>query len=81
MLGISPSASKIPSLNNARELSLLRQIDDDIALDEASAQEGTAIDLLSVYLQSAYNKTRQLLGEDATHDLTDEIFSRFCVGK
>ena len=81
MLGISPSASKIPSLNNARELSLLRQIDDDIALVEASAQEGTAIDLLSVYLQSAYNKTRQLLGEDTTHDLTDEIFSRFCVGK
>ncbi|MDY2914155.1 MAG: tRNA uridine-5-carboxymethylaminomethyl(34) synthesis GTPase MnmE [Candidatus Enteromonas sp.] len=81
MLGISPSASKIPSLNNARELSLLRQIDDDIALVEASAQEGAAIDLLSVYLQSAYNKTRQLLGEDATHDLTDEIFSRFCVGK
>ncbi|MDY5441598.1 MAG: tRNA uridine-5-carboxymethylaminomethyl(34) synthesis GTPase MnmE [Candidatus Enteromonas sp.] len=81
LLGISPSACQIPSLNNARELAILRQIEEDIAFVERSAAEGEAIDLLSVYLQSAYNKTRELLGEDITHDLTDEIFSRFCVGK
>ena len=28
-----------------------------------------------------YNGARELLGEGATLDLTDEIFSRFCVGK
>ena len=27
------------------------------------------------------NGARELLGEGATLDLTDEIFSRFCVGK
>jgi tRNA U34 5-carboxymethylaminomethyl modifying GTPase MnmE/TrmE len=32
-------------------------------------------------LMAAYNAVRELLGEDATLDLTDEIFSRFCVGK
>jgi len=39
------------------------------------------MDLVSVNLLAAYNGARELLGEGATLDLTDEIFSRFCVGK
>ncbi|MCF0113548.1 MAG: tRNA uridine-5-carboxymethylaminomethyl(34) synthesis GTPase MnmE, partial [Bacilli bacterium] len=45
------------------------------------AEAGITMDLLSVHLQSAYNAVRELFGEEATQDLSDEIFSRFCVGK
>ena len=39
------------------------------------------IDLISVSIMSAYNCALDLLGENNKNDLTDEIFSRFCVGK
>ena len=39
------------------------------------------IDLISVSLMAAYNCALDLLGENNKNDLTDEIFSRFCVGK
>lgn len=80
-LGLSENAYRVPSLSNARELALLRLIDRELAEVERNAEEGVMLDLLSVGLQTAYNDARQLLGEDATQDLTDEIFSRFCVGK
>ena len=39
------------------------------------------IDLISVSLLAAYNSAIDLLGEGNKNDLSDEIFSRFCVGK
>ncbi len=80
-LGVSEDAFLNPSLSNVRELGLLRKIDN--CLEEATKDcEGNApIDLISVNLSAAYNASRELLGEEATTDLTDEIFSRFCVGK
>ena len=80
-LGIHDSAYHTPSLSSARELALLRLVDSDLKEAEEGANNGLSVDLLSVSLQEAYNHVRELLGEDATHDLTDEIFSRFCVGK
>ena len=39
------------------------------------------IDLVSVSLMSAYNAVLEILGEDNKQDISEEIFSRFCVGK
>lgn len=81
-LGIAgSSAFDTPSLNSARQLGLLRQIDTLLQEAKQNALDDLPIDLVSVPLQSAYNLARQLLGEGVTTDLTDEIFSRFCVGK
>ena len=80
-LSLDESSFKTPSLSNERELGLLRQIDD--ALEEAiqEANEELTLDLISISLQKAYQCIKELLGEDITMDLGDEIFSRFCVGK
>ena len=80
-LGLTKETYENPSLSNVRELGLLRQIDS--CLEEASVdcKNGMPIDLVSTNLMSAYNCARELLGEEATTDFTDEIFSRFCVGK
>jgi len=80
-LGLSDGAFANPSLNNARQLGLLRKIDSCLADAEKDCLSHQPIDLVSVNLMAAYNAAREMLGEDATLDLTDEIFSRFCVGK
>jgi tRNA modification GTPase len=80
-LGLSDGVFQNPSLTNARELGLLRKIDSCLAEAKSDCEAHQPIDLVSVNLMAAYNASRELLGEDATLDLTDEIFSRFCVGK
>ena len=81
VLKISDSAFSKPSFNNARQLGLLRRI--SALMEEAisAVEEEITSDIIASILLSAYNCSRELLGEDPTLDLTDEIFSRFCVGK
>ena len=80
-LSLTDSSFVTPSFSNARELALLKGIQSDLSQAIEDIEVGMGVDLVSASLQSAYNKARQLIGEDPTQDLTDEIFSRFCVGK
>lgn len=80
-LGIGEDAFRLPSLSSARELAILRQIDEALEKASLDAENGMTLDLISVSLQKAYSKARELLGEETNQDLEDEIFSRFCVGK
>ncbi len=80
-LGIGESSFLTPSFGNERELGLLREIDGYLKEAIDGARGGLSPDLLSVMLQGAYNASRKLLGEEPTQDLSEEIFSRFCVGK
>ncbi len=70
-----------PSFTNTRQIGLLKNIVSqiDLAIKDAEADEPT--DLISASLMIAYNYSLDLLGESNKNDLTDEIFSRFCVGK
>lgn len=80
-LGLSSDSYSNPSLSNARELGLLKKIDLCLAQAQEDCRNELPIDLISVNLSASYNAARELLGEEVTTDLTDEIFSRFCVGK
>ena len=70
-----------PSFTNTRQIGLLKNIVKhiDLAIEDAKKDEPT--DLISASLMIAYNYSLDLLGESNKNDLTDEIFSRFCVGK
>lgn len=70
-----------PSFTNLRQLGLLKNIIENVkvALDDTTNNE--PIDLISASLILAYNSSLELIGECNKNDLTDEIFSRFCVGK
>ena len=70
-----------PSFNNLRQLGLLRTIHTNLLRAIEETKENKPIDLISVSLMTAYNCSLELLGEINKNDLTDEIFSRFCVGK
>ena len=78
--GVSAGAFARPSLNSSRQLSLLEKASRSLgeALENASEDR---LDIFSSAVLGAYTAVRKLLGEEATLDLSDEIFSRFCVGK
>ncbi len=80
-LGLSEKTLSNPSLVSARDLSYLRKAREALLDAIKAIENGLAADLVSGHLLRAYNNLRELLGEGATLDLTDEIFSRFCVGK
>lgn len=70
-----------PSFNNARQLGILKLMASQLNKAIEDTNNNQPIDLISVSIMSAYNCALDLLGENNKNDLTDEIFSRFCVGK
>ncbi|HOC80465.1 MAG TPA: hypothetical protein PKK21_01135, partial [Bacilli bacterium] len=80
-LSISREVFEQPSLNNSRQLGLLGSICENLQQAVEDAKNDQPIDLVSVSLLSAYNATLEILGEGNKNDISEEIFSRFCVGK
>ena len=70
-----------PSFNNTRQLGLLKLISTNLATALKDIDKNQPIDLIAASLMLAYNSSLEILGENNKNDLTDEIFSRFCVGK
>ena len=70
-----------PTFNNTRQLGILKQIVFYLENAIKDTNSDQPIDLISVSIMAAYNCSLDLLGENNKNDLTDEIFSRFCVGK
>ncbi len=81
VLAINQDVYEQPSLNNTRQLGLLGAIRESLLQAVEDAKNNQPIDLVSVNLLSAYNATLEILGEGNKNDITEEIFSRFCVGK
>jgi tRNA modification GTPase len=80
-LSLSEGIFDTPSLSNARQLSLLKTIKDDLIKAKEDASNHEPMDFISVSIQSAYHKINELFGKECNNDISDEIFSRFCVGK
>ncbi|MGM9873563.1 MAG: tRNA uridine-5-carboxymethylaminomethyl(34) synthesis GTPase MnmE [Bacilli bacterium] len=70
-----------PSLNNVRQIGLLKSIKENLIIARNDALNDIPLDIVEVSLLSAYRNVLDLLGEDNKIDLSKEIFSRFCVGK
>lgn len=70
-----------PSFNNTRQLGLLKNISNSLKTAIEDAKKDLPVDLISVSVMVAYNAALDLTGENNKNDLTNEIFSRFCVGK
>ena len=79
--GLNDEVFKTPSLNNARQLGLLKQAYSSLLKAKEDALNDLSIDLVAVSLKDAYVALLQILGEDNSIDFSKEIFSRFCVGK
>ena len=80
-LGLKEDVYKTPSLNNVRQLGLLKSIKESLLKAKEDALNDLPIDLVAVSLTEAYNSTLEIIGEYNQGDISKEIFSRFCVGK
>ena len=80
-LGLKEDTYKTPSLNNTRQLGLLRNAKESLLKAKEDALNDLPVDLVSVSLNDAYNAILEILGEYNQRDISKEIFSRFCVGK
>lgn len=80
-VGIDEVVFNQPSLNNARQIGLLKQAMEHLNTAKVDAENDLGVDLISVSLFSAYKSVLAILGEDNEIDISKEIFSRFCVGK
>ena len=80
-LGIKSEAFVTPSLNNARQLGLLKNAKEALLKAKSDAEMDLSIDLVSVSLYEAYTAILEILGEANQIDISKEIFARFCVGK
>ena len=80
-LGLKEESFRTPSLNNVRQLGLLKSAKESLSKAKEDANNDLPVDLLSVSLMDAYNAILEILGEYNQRDISKEIFSRFCVGK
>lgn len=70
-----------PSFANERQLGLLEKTKIELKKAQTDAENGLTLDLVAVSIQEAYLSVLSILGEGKGNDFTEEIFSRFCVGK
>jgi len=70
-----------PSLCSSRQMGLLEQAKTNLIAAINDAKNGLSIDLIAVSLKQSYDNLKEILGENVNVDLSEEIFSRFCVGK
>ena len=70
-----------PSLSSSREIGLLNKAKEGLITAKEEALMGISLDLISVNVKMAYDSIKSILGEEIKTDLSEEIFSRFCVGK
>lgn len=81
MISIDEKVYQTPSFTNERQLGLLEKARLSLIKAQEECQQGLTLDLISVHVQEAYQNLLCISGEAKGNDFTEEIFSRFCVGK
>lgn len=66
---------------NSRHQDALRRARESTALTLAALRADLTLDLVAVDLHAAVNAVGEVVGQTATEDLLDSIFSQFCIGK
>lgn len=80
-VGLDNEAFTTPSLNNTRQLGLLRSVKESLLKAKLDTENDLSVDLIAVSLYDAYRSILEILGEVDQIDISKEIFKRFCVGK
>ncbi len=81
IISIDEKVYQTPSFTNERQLGLLEKARLSLLKAQEECRQGLTLDLISVHIQEAYQNLLCISGEAKGNDFTEEIFSRFCVGK
>ena len=74
-------SNQSPSSLQQKSDILLEKIEKELSSAVFLTEQECALDLISINLTNAYALTLELLGLSNDCDISQEIFSRFCVGK
>jgi tRNA modification GTPase len=77
----SVRAEMLEVMINARHQDALRRAREAMSRTLESMQAGLALDLVALDLRIAVQAVGEIVGQTATDDLLDSIFSQFCIGK
>ena len=66
---------------NARHRDALERTQSALARASEAAQQNAFEECVALELKSALQALGEIIGETATEDLLDQIFSQFCIGK
>lgn len=68
-------------LSTARQKQSAKKALDDLNLAYKELKNNNTLDAVAYLLEQAVNSLAEIDGENATDDILDEVFSKFCVGK
>lgn len=68
-------------ITNLRHREALQNACDSLMMVRKSIEDNMPEDFYSIDLMSAYSYLGQIIGEEVSDDLIEEIFSKFCMGK
>lgn len=68
-------------LLNERQYSCVKRAKDALSDAEKALASGVTLDAVGVIIDDAVNALLELSGKRATESVTEEIFSKFCIGK
>ncbi|MBF0840588.1 MULTISPECIES: tRNA uridine-5-carboxymethylaminomethyl(34) synthesis GTPase MnmE [Mammaliicoccus] len=68
-------------VSNSRHIALLKDAKSSIKDAIHSAEEGIPIDIVQIDLIKTWELLGEVIGEEASESLIDQLFSQFCLGK
>ena len=68
-------------VTNLRQIDELKKAKESLEFARASIMGGMSEDTYTVDIMDAYEYLGSIIGEDTDDDLTDRVFSEFCMGK
>ncbi|WP_394877642.1 tRNA uridine-5-carboxymethylaminomethyl(34) synthesis GTPase MnmE [Mammaliicoccus lentus] len=68
-------------VSNSRHIALLKDAKSSINDAIHSAEEGIPIDIVQIDLIKTWELLGEVIGEEASESLIDQLFSQFCLGK
>ena len=69
------------SISSTRHISLLKEALASLKEAYESEKEGLYLDMIEIDFKKAYTSLGLITGEEATSDIVDELFKKFCLGK
>jgi tRNA modification GTPase len=77
----APSVPAGEILTNARQAEAVRRACESMEAALCAMEEGNTPDIVLTETETAMQALGELTGSSVREDITDRIFSRFCVGK
>ena len=68
-------------VSNSRHISLLKQARQSIQDAIDAAESGIPMDMVQIDLTRTWEILGEIIGESASDELIDQLFSQFCLGK